>query len=128
MRVYRVEHRTYGHGPYVVPLSAYECGAFCDDKCEHDQAYDEACRVSGRLCRDHSLNKDHPPPKMIARDYFCAFDSREALDTWFDGHADILHEAGFIVRVYKADKVVPDTLGQVVFRKTSAKALTTERL
>lgn len=122
MKVYRVEHRTYGHGPYLVPVDNYpESG-------EDDTAYYDAVALSGKLCSDHAFSDEHPPPTLIYPNEVCAFESRQDLDRWFDGWHDYLRVVGYIVRVYETAKPRFDRWGQVTFPKTSAKALTTESI
>ncbi|WTP74871.1 hypothetical protein OG778_23790 [Streptomyces sp. NBC_00184] len=79
------------------------------------------------MASDHS-NLTHPSPyadpalRSIAAHERCGFDSREALNNWFDGWAEALDEADFEVWSY----TVPDWAarvgahGQVVFSSHEA--------
>ena len=121
MKVYRVEQRHYGHGPYIVPIEAYPSP-------EDDDNYYEACRIAGILCQDHSGSSEHPPPRDITPAYYCAFELRADLDRWFADHIDTLREGDLTLRVYETEDYYLDIWGQVTFRKDSAKTLTTETI
>lgn len=86
--VYRYEGQN-GMGPY-------QLGAWPDDA------------DSDKLCAVHNYRADHPAWgvdfyshwKLSEEGYLAACDSREALDTWFDGWQDQLEANGFKVVEY----------------------------
>ncbi|WP_433858212.1 hypothetical protein [Streptomyces kronopolitis] len=115
MRVYRVGHRTALDAGF--PSGPYTCEGLDP---EHVVAL-------WGMAGDHT-NGSHPSPfadpllKGIEPFERCGFDSREALDTWFEGWESRLDAAGFIVWEYD----VPDWAarvgrnGQVVFNNFEA--------
>lgn len=117
--VYRVEHKTEGHGPYL---------KFIEEEDDNGESY----RYSGShdevagLHSAHEASDDHPGPAgdglypYMRDEHVHGFDSREKLDTWFAGFKRKLDRAGFVVNVYKApfDSWYPSDSGkQCIFRK-----------
>jgi hypothetical protein len=57
----------------------------------------------------HNTPHSDPTLRLIQENERCGFDSREALDGWFDGWTKLLTECGFRVYVYD----VPDWAARV---------------
>ncbi|MEV8015667.1 hypothetical protein AB0O76_04770 [Streptomyces sp. NPDC086554] len=110
MKVWRVGHE-----------SALDCGFPSGPYTCKGMDRTEANRLWG-MADDH-CNYTHPSPRAdpllrsIASHERCGFDSRDALNTWFDGWTETLNECSFVVWEYD----VPDwavrvgKFGQVVF-------------
>lgn len=110
MIVWRVGHKSALDSGF--PSGPYTCTGLNDE---------DTSRVWG-MASEHS-NATHPSPYAdpalygIASFERCGFDSREALNEWFDGWTDALEASGFVVWKYE----VPDwaarvgRMGQVVF-------------
>ncbi|WP_030240712.1 MULTISPECIES: hypothetical protein [unclassified Streptomyces] len=110
MRVWRVGHRSaldsgFPSGPYTAKgLTDAQYGALSGMGWAHSDMQ-HPCPYA-----DHRL-------RGIAKEERCGFDSREALNEWFDGWTEAMSEADFLVWEYD----VPDWavrvggLGQVVF-------------
>lgn len=103
VEVFRVEHSRTGEGPYNSASAL------------HDMAYAHCDAAHPNLWHDFE------DPYSITRDHFFAFDSREALDSWFDGWHRQLAARGFVVTTYRvpADRVIHGRK-QVVFERVAA--------
>ena len=118
MIVWRVGHKAALDSGF--PSGPYTCTGMGEE---------DTSRVWG-MAGEHS-NSTHPSPyadpalKGIRSYERCGFDSREALNTWFDGWTDALDESGFEVWTYD----VPDWAvrvgahGQVVFDHNEAREI-----
>lgn len=101
MRVYRVEHKLSGIGPYM-----------------HKWPYAQD------LHADHAGDPKRPCPEddltlRMNYSHCYGFDSAEALKAWFEGWLPVLHEHGFRMAVYKAEPAQRSRrgTGQVSFAK-----------
>lgn len=100
MLVYRVENEN-GNGPYM---------AFAPVLAEMSAAHGDA---------------EHPTPdeegmRCIFADEYCAVQSLEGAQAWFEGYGEVLDEAGFELTVWDAQDVRCGKK-QVVFRKDTAR-------
>lgn len=119
MKIWRVMH------PDVIdPLSGLPIGPYKATPGEwncHRVAMGRAHIDSAHLCPFYDPKLEY----HIDADEMCAFNSRYALDAWFDGWAERLQEAGFVVGCYE----VPDSairvggFGQAVFTALEARSL-----
>ncbi|MFD3904114.1 hypothetical protein HXS80_15985 [Streptomyces sp. CB04723] len=115
MKVWRVGHKSALNSGF--PSGPYTCAGVPDEACD---------RLWG-MAGAHS-NSTHPSPQAdpllrgIQPEERCGFDTCDALNEWFDGWTDVLHECGFEVWAYE----VPDWAarvgrnGQVVFLANEA--------
>jgi hypothetical protein len=123
MRVYRIEHESKGHGPYIIPFSAYECNAFCEDECEHDIEYDRITSLAYAVVGAHQ-DRYHRSPQGILQHEVCGFDSMHALEAWFDGFLGPLLSNGYTVAEFEGVNVHHHGNGQVTFHKELSIRLT----
>ncbi|MBJ6623613.1 hypothetical protein H4N49_36775 [Streptomyces sp. DHE17-7] len=104
-----------GHGTALdqgFPTGPYTCRGLTAEQAAH----------VWHMSTKHSYGT-HPSPyadpalKMIANWERCGFDSADALEEWFSGWFDTLHEAGFRVWVYEVPEwaVRVGRRGQAVF-------------
>lgn len=121
MKVWRVAHeslRDGGHpvGPYMAQLAE-------EDELDLEVMYKAHCDPN-----------THPTPGRcgqldgILPEERCGFDSRFALDIWFDGYAELLARLGFQIYVYVVDSARRGRQGQVLFDPEDAELLCTESL
>ncbi|WP_030737294.1 hypothetical protein [Streptomyces sp. NRRL S-31] len=117
MKVWRVEHSTANGwcaplGPYRTSYSALPI----KDR--------EILHGMGRSHADgtHRAPGLDPDIRYIDADEVCGLDSREALDTWFQGWHTELERTGFMVSVYEVPtkSVRCGSNGQVVFKAHAA--------
>lgn len=110
--IYRIEHKEDGLGPY---RTEYEHTGIADA---------------------HMGCDDHPTPAMESYSYWCGVheehsfgcSSREKLDRWFKDFKEVLHEEGFVIRVFEAPTEtvhVSPSGKQVYFTKSEAKEVDT---
>lgn len=107
MKVYRVEHKDSGLGPY------------------QDQSGTE---VTNDILDNHYYPK-HPRAMIFNKDFVCGFESRELLAKWFKGYIRKLKQQGFEFATYEVspqhvDKNQPGT--QLIFNKKKAKKVSVE--
>lgn len=101
IKVYRVEHKETGEGPY--------------------RAWDNT-QPELAMCYAHA-ELGHPPPthdgiETMERTDYCGFASREALDKWFHGWKTKLHKWGYHITVYDVPlELVKFGRTQVVFER-----------
>jgi hypothetical protein len=124
MRVFRIEHSVRSHGPYIVPLDAYECDAFCEDECEMDREYIRISNLAWAIVGAHQ-DRNHRSPSGIHRHEICGFDSVYALEAWFSGWLPKLFGHGYVVAEYECENVRHHGNGQVTFNRYVGKRLTT---
>jgi hypothetical protein len=123
MRVYRIEHKSRFHGPYIIPFSEYECDAFCEGECQACEDYNDITCLAYAIVGDHQ-DKYHRSPRGIHRHEVCGFDSLYALEAWFDGWLDKLFAVGYVVAEFDGVKVQHHGNGQVTFNKYMSNRLT----
>lgn len=110
MLIYRVEHKDTGEGPYSYDM--------------HKTYTDERIKIMG-ASQDRETHPSvwfdiHPSQCALnPLDYFCGFDSIEALLIWFAGWYDTLQSNGFIVSIYDAQYTNHGTY-QSTFHKPTA--------
>jgi hypothetical protein len=108
-RVWRVEHKTNGAGPFVDQTVWRE-------RCKHGK---NPQRMPGPYSATH---KRGPLSARFDSNYRYAFDSLQTLAKWTcECHRQAAHKAGYVVRVYGVSWDSHTLLAdQVVFRKTDA--------
>ena len=117
MLIYRIEHATNNHGPYIPTYRA-------DDVC---------FELSSDLRRKHNGHPKHPGcrqefmGRFREKEHFCGFGSIDALKRWFHGFLKKLSEAGYVIKIYDIDpsKVLVGKY-QVVFEKRHAALVATQ--
>jgi hypothetical protein len=124
MRVFRIEHESRGHGPYIVPLRAYECSPLCDGDCRACDEYETVSNLAWAVVGAHQ-DRYHRSPSGIQKHEVCGFDSLYALEAWFDGWLDKLLAAGYVVAEYDSEGVRYHGNGQVTFNRYVGNRLTT---
>lgn len=117
MRVYRIEHQTRGHGPYIIPF--FE-GDYDD---EYSNEYDDLTSLAYTLISVHQ-DDTHKAPDVIPARKVCGFDSIHALEAWFDGYLSDLYDLGYVVAVFEGEEVRFHGNGQVTFNKELSIRLT----
>jgi hypothetical protein len=119
MIVYRIEHETRDHGPYIIPF------VDGDYDNEYDNEYDDLTGLAYLLVSAHQ-DEEHPPPNTIHSNEICGFDSMDALLAWFDGFLADLAEYGYVIRSFQGENVRHDSYGQVTFHKELSNCLTSQ--
>jgi hypothetical protein len=92
MKVYRVEHEEFGHGPYY----------------SRDMKTEGHKELAGRLC-NATVARDQPVPwcdgiREADTDHYCGFISATALHQWFHNHYEDLEIYGYHVAVYETNR------------------------
>lgn len=111
MRVYRVEHKEYRHGPYIVPRTGLP-----------HEVWFPLISLADSLCWAHN-DSMHLPPRDIRYNQICGFESLHDLLYWFSDFLDDLTDNGYIVAEYETENYNFDN-DQVTFDKESAIRLT----
>lgn len=119
MRVYRIEHETRGHGPYIIPFID---GDYDDP---YSNEYDDLTSLAHALVNDHQ-DDEHPAPRTIYSDEVCGFASMAALTEWFGGWMKNLADLGYVIRSFQGENVRHDSYGQVTFHKELSICLTSQ--
>ncbi len=116
--IYRVEHYDRRHGPYPVSRDKM-------NKC---------CRELANKLHGEFDSYQHPPPDYdgiinYGDDYYCGFDSVEALFDWFEQWLEELQEHNYHIAVFEVED--NDTLHggkQVMFKRKKYRRKQTLRL
>ncbi len=93
MRIFRVEHSRFNHGPY-------NREAVTTDDCL-DLAY--------KLVAAHNNDESRPSIKWDIEQFYqktykvCGFDSLDSLYQWFNGWLDKLQACGYVIKVFETD-------------------------
>jgi hypothetical protein len=118
-RIYRIEHRQLGYGPYVaVHLADTSHG-------DYDEMYD----VSVDLNREHS-DPTHWPVMKAEPGERIGMSTQGGLRRWFDGWLETLAWVGFVLRVYRVPRtaVRKGLRGQVAFSLADARQIAEQEL
>lgn len=97
MRVYRVEHKTTGDGPY-----RYDCDA-------SDYYTERLNQLSDKISTAHDCPIKHPTvTKEVGNDnftanHYCGFETYNAYRSWFAGFFKDLHDHDFVLRIYEVN-------------------------
>jgi len=107
LTVYRVEHYDRRHGPY---LASFE-------------KMNKRCLALANKLHQGFTHEQHPPPGTdgilnYSPDYYCGFDSIDALFDWFEQWMEELQEHDYYIAVFEVeDSDVRHGGKQVMFKR-----------
>jgi len=118
LTVYRVEHYDRRHGPYQASW----------------EKMNNRCRKLADKLDLEFITDQHPPPSLdgiinFSADYYCGFDSLQALFDWFEKYLKELQEHNYHVAVFEVED--SDTLRggkQVMFKRKKCRRKQTLQL
>jgi hypothetical protein len=115
MKIYRVQHKEYGYGPYSYLWNNIE-------------GCDEYLKIRAEIIDDHSNISTHPAPcdddmkSFLYGKYYYGFESLEMLHNWFSGWLQTLYKFGFKIYELEVDsEYVEFGSKQVAFIKSQAR-------
>lgn len=117
MRIYRIEDKHTGNGPY-------QGDKYFNDPRQNDMGYSHSNDSHPSMWRDCTYN--YTTARYDKSSYYCGFSDIDRLLTWFSGWLKTLRRNGYTIAVYECDdEYVIDGRYQTVFVKDAAMRIET---